>query len=321
MNRNLGLLFEKILYDFSFDNKIYNKKINEHFNQITLKHFLYLHYYAHQPILYIKHNNEMFSLLMYDDLNFKKRIRRANKGSGYFISDWMVVSHNKSRYRIRKSGIELVVDKDKHLANKSPQVGSLVSCRFPKERLFASRGFYVAVSNHGPPTFKDQIVKIYFNINSTNSVQVMKILTTHLSNVIPFTYKTLSSPKHYKRRDSAVLYFNKDNFNKIFRILNPLIKKYQHLFTKGVPSFTKPLYPGIGLAEEPLQINRKESFGENRCRLLSNGIVEIFNKNIVDEKSKFQTLLNKFVDGDVNIVYPYLNCGSENIYMNYKKLK
>jgi len=51
-----------------------------------------------------------------------------------------------------------------------------------------------------------------------------------------------------------------------------------------VPLFTKLLAPGLALAEEPNQkFTAQESFGMNRCQIITNGFLEAWQKVMAPE--------------------------------------
>jgi hypothetical protein len=55
------------------------------------------------------------------------------------------------------------------------------------------------------------------------------------------------------------------------------------LFLRGTPLFTKRLFEGISVAEEPLKKKGKESFGQHRCRIISEGIFKAYRNNVLNK--------------------------------------
>lgn len=149
-----------------------------------------------------------------------------------------------------------------------------------------------------------------------NIIQLMDSLTRELNDIlIPFTFKVLYNPGDYKRYDSGVLYFEKSNYEAVRRVLESVYTLSKAQFHTDVPLFTKFLAPGLGLAEEP---NRKfaeqESFGMNRCQIITNGLLEAWHSLNNSPEERMTSILKQFSLLGVELQRPYLNANSLDIY-------
>jgi hypothetical protein len=252
---------------------------------IQLRNFLYSAYYngswhnssnADDQMNNLS-NNSLFGI----DLTFYEKLHNRNTGIGYWSKNWLVVNEE---------------------ADKMPK--NLVQ-----------NGFYMAVSNLGTQDHQD-ILRIYFNISPEGTVSVMENLTKQLNKIaIPFSFKALYNPDEYGRYDSAVLYFNKHEYQNIYSVLQSLYLENKSYFSPQVPLFTKALAPGLGCAEEPEnKLAEKESFGTNRCQMIANGLINAWQIGNNQPEQRIRAIFEQFALHKIKIQYPYLNTHSEDIY-------
>jgi hypothetical protein len=308
---------EKILSGLTFAYRgIIQKQLGLEFtNPEDLKQFIYNFYYCNGSLKKAKLNYYPIGITANHFLN---KLRKANKSTGYYVPGWLVLSKLNGHYIVSKNGIKLFVNPIEHFKRSelSAKTGDTVAIKFPNERIFSSRGYYVVISNEGIPSNNQQIVRLYLHLKPFHAVYMLSILTKQFSRVtpIPFVYKTLLDPEDYKRRDSAVLYFNKEDF---FCVM-PFIGKFRAIrpspFLRGTPLFTKRLFEGISVAEEPLKKKGKESFGQHRCRIISEGIFKAFRNNVLNKHEVLNLIIDNLSKWKVNINYPFLNARSVDIY-------
>lgn len=210
------------------------------------------------------------------DLEFYERLHQSNRGEGYFSANWSVIKEETdSTLTVSKGGLKLYIERDRHLSDQeqSATIGDTVAIKLPKN--LVQNGFYMAVGNAGSYRGSN-IVRVYFNLSSEGAIAVMSSLTKELNAIsIPFNFKALYNPSDYKRCDSAVLYFDKNNYHAVHSILEQVYREHQSHFQPEIPLFTKYLASGLAIAEEPDQkFAEKESFGTNRCQIIANGLLE-----------------------------------------------
>lgn len=255
------------------------------------------------------------------DVAFYARLHESNQGDGYYSYHWQVVKEEEDgALAVNKNGLTLHVERDVHLlsehkdAHKDVRVGDLVAVKLPKN--LVQNGFYMAVGNASQS--HENITRAYFNLTPDGAVAVMESLTTQLNAInIPFSFKALYNPSDYIRHDSAVLYFNKNDYEAVHSVLARVYKLHYLHFEPEVPLFTKCIAPGLAIAEEPEQkFAEKESFGMNRCQIVANGLFEAWSKGDNSSESRMYHILEQFYSTGIKLQHPYLNVYSEDIYLN-----
>lgn len=252
------------------------------------------------------------------DVAFYERLHHSNCGEGYFDPDWQVMREaSDGSLVVTKGGLTLHIDRDRHLRPNAsnPAVGTRVEIRLPPNRV--QNGFYMAVGNHRQPGLTHQdTVRIYFNLNPEGAVILMEKLTQQLNALeVPFNFKALYNPSDYGRYDAAVLYFAKTDYPAIHQALQTIYRDTQTYFSPQVPLFTKPLAPGLGVAEEPNQkFAELESFGLNRCQIVANGLLEAWQRGEHLPEQRFDAILRQFALLGLEIPSAHLNANSEDIY-------
>ena len=284
------------------------EQMQQKYLSLQLRSFLYGIYYSgsmRQALaLNAEENNLPLDLenntVLGVDLEFYNRIHTSNSGQGYFEPGWSLLREEEDgSLVVRKDGLKLHIERDKHLqANEQNAViGDTVFIKMPKNCV--QNGFYVSVGNTRANLRQEAsvLVRIYFNLTPEGAVGVMGSLTRQLNECnIPFDFKVLYNPQDYQRHDSGVLYFDKNNYEQVHRILQQVYQEHQSHFKAEVPLFTLQLAPGLALAEEPdNKFAERESFGMNRCQIIANGLLEAWYQ-------------------DIDSNHTHLNANSKNIY-------
>ncbi len=248
---------------------------------------------------------------------FVKDLSFSNLGTGHFEAGWDVLSTEGSNIIVRRDGLHLVVKRgeyfDSTMHDHGIRIGSRVSIRYPKEMLGISPGFYMALGNKPLNNSKDKIVRIYWNIVSEGAIPLMRNITSLLNQFqVPFNFKVLNNPDAYSTRcDTAVLYIRKIDYDLISGILIEIYSEVGSFLKKRTPAFTKRLAGGLSLAEDPAN---KESFGQDRCRLLADGMIRAYEEQRKTVKEKLQTVVDRFTEEGINVEKPYLNYNSIDSY-------
>lgn len=297
-----------------------------------LRNFIYGIYYSgslqsalapeanlvNQPLPQSLENNTFLGI----DVEFYEQLYESNCGEGYFDPEWYVLrQENDGSLAVTKGELTLHIDQKRHLQliDQFPKIGSSVAIWTPRNRI--QNGFYVAVGNAGTESSHNlsscsETVRIYFNLKPEGAVMIMGAITRLFNETkLPFTFKILYNPCDYGRYDSAVLYFKKNNYEVVRQALQTVYKENQFYFQPQVPLFTKFLAPGLALAEEPdFKFTAQESFGMNRCYIVANGLLEIWQKGNDSLESKMITILDRFTCVGIDWQRPYLNANSKDIY-------
>jgi hypothetical protein len=256
------------------------------------------------------------------DLSFYDRLHEHNSGKGFFDPGWQILYEEKDgSLAVRKGELTLHIDRIRHLGKpeRYASVGALVAVKIPPN--LVQNGFYMAVGNAGRdlhmPFDQDRLVRVYFNLNAEGAVAVMGSLTQQLNGSdIPFSFKALYNPSDYGRFDSAVLYFRKSRYALVRTILQSVYTEHQCQFGVDVPLFTKQLAPGLALAEEPdRKFAAQESFGLNRCQIVANGLLDAWKQGNETKENPITSIFRNFADQGIDVFHPYLNPGSNDIYV------
>lgn len=299
-------------------------EIQQRYNSLQLRGFLYgIYYNGHlKNTLSLKSDTKNFptdlenSTFLGIDQDFLGELHIHNTGKGYYDSGWSVLKEkNESTLVVCKGDLKLIVARNGLQPNQA-KVSDTVAILLPKNLI--QKGFYLAVGNAGSYQDPQSTVRIYFNITPQGAIALMETLSQELnSNSIPFIFKVLYNPSDYKRYDAGVLYFDKLQYEAIKSAVKAAYTEHQTHFHSEVPLFTKKLMPGLGLAEQPtVQFSASESFGENRCQIVANGILEATQKGDTSPEGKMQAICQQFANAKVDLKFPYLNASSKDIYGN-----
>ncbi len=274
---------------------------------------------AISPLLNLENN-----LLMGIDMTFFQRLDDANHGEGYFSEGWLILSAergNDDSLVVKNGGLRFYIQRERHLraTDRQANVGETVAIRLPKNRL--QNEFYVAIGNLGfnSPSTTDTLVRIYFNLTPEGAVVVMESLTRRLNQAgILFSFKVLYNPQQYHRFDAGVLYFDKVDYKAVSLILAAIYMECRSYFVPEVPLFTKQLAAGMSVAEEPnLKFAQSESFGMNRCQIVTDGLLKAFEAGQDSSAERMSAILAQFALVGIDLQHPYLNRDSENIYHSF----
>jgi hypothetical protein len=256
------------------------------------------------------------------DIELFQKLHENNHGDGYFDPGWLVKKQESDRtLAVTKGKLTVHIHPEVHLMDVqgTANVGDVVSIKMTKNCI--QDGFYIAVGNAGliPINSTEEgytTVRMYFNITPDGAVALMNDLTQQLNKQeILFSFKTPYNYSSYKRFDAGVLYFRKGDYQCVHPIIQNIYIKNKVYFRNNVPLFTKPLAPGVGLAEEPnYKFDSYESFGTNRCQVVANGLLLAQQQNQTSVEKKLSLILQQFAQLGIDLRYPYLNHASSDIY-------
>jgi hypothetical protein len=256
------------------------------------------------------------------DLEYYDKLHQSNLGEGYFDPGWQIIRQEEDHsVAVSKNGLTLHIQPEYHLPllQQQPEIGNIVAIKLPKNRV--QNGFYMAVGNAGASKHrhleqKDVTVRIYFHLTPDGAVAVMRSLTEQLNQLeIPFSFKALYNPSDYVRYDSAVLYFDRNNYSVVREVLQDIYDQHQTHFRPPVPLFTKLLAPGLAVAEEPdRKFSSQDSFGTNRCQMVANGLLADRSEGNNTPASRMSAIIQQFALLGIELERSYLNANSKDIY-------
>jgi HopA1 effector protein family len=240
------------------------------------------------------------------DQAFVARLSKVNSGTGGWDDGWSV--------QLTADGILQLQGKDLRVRARAedcrprsgaPSVGDPVSLRRPKELRAASPGFYTALSDEplviGPEAAE---LRVYFNVTPTGAEPLVAVSTRLLNEAkIPFQLKVVDHPIGFSRCDTAVLYLDGDGFQAAREALIVVASSCAAHLRADVPPFTKPLGPGVAVAEHRVGPG---SFGSSRCRLLAAGILAAHERGLTGLDDRLEVMADEFASSGVDLDAPYL---------------
>jgi hypothetical protein len=244
---------------------------------------------------------------------FVQQLSAANCGLGCYSSGWTVHRVGVRNLVIRSAGLDLWVEPSECLVPADTHIlpGTIVGLRFPKELLSIAPGFYVALGNNELNP-EQPLVRLYWNLTAEGSVGFMSKATGVLNGEnVPFKIKVLNDPARFTRRDSAVLYLHKSDYQHGLGLLERLYCRMLPALKSGQPAFTKQLAPGLGLAEDP---GRGDSFGSHRCGILAEGLIRAYEKGLSTFNERLRVVRSCLEEAGISLQKPFLSKGSVDEY-------
>jgi len=193
------------------------------------------------------------------------------------------------------------------LPGEALQVGARVSLYVPREAIGLQPGYYFALGETLDELAEQlSLIRFYFHCGAEAAAALLRAMTSALNRFqVPFQLKAPIRRSLYGRTDAVVLYVGVRYFVIIARIIESVV--YDRLtLAPSVPLFTKCLWPGIGVAVEPLT---RESFGMHRCRLAAEGIVDAWREGRQDLTARVTAVRARFAEAGLDLARPYLGPG------------
>lgn len=247
--------------------------------------------------------------------SFYDKLHSSNCGTGYADTGWLVLSQLAAdRFIVQKQRLTLLVDHPSDLLEPivTIQVGDQITLKLPRNRL--EDRFYVAIGNAGDVNQVVTAISFYFHIDADGAIALMTAITQQLNALsIPFRFSVLYDTSEYSRYDAGVLSVPASQYALIAPILAQIYQASSSHFQTAVPLFTKPIAPGLGLAEVPLPNQAtNQDFGLNRCQLVANGLLQTStDRNFSD---RLAAIRDQFEPLGINWTKPYLNPQSNALY-------
>ena len=192
-------------------------------------------------------------------------------------------------------------------------VGTGVGLCLPKEFLNMSPGFYMALGDRElRHDDADPVVRFYWHLTPDGAAALVGSATTRLNEGrLPFRLKVLRDPSLYTRCDAGVVYTRRRDYRSVSRILANVYHEVSGSLEPGIPAFTKPLAPGLGLAEDP---GDGQSFGEHRCHLLADALVAAHELGLRSVPERTRAVVDRFEREGLDLAATFLNPGARDEY-------
>ena len=241
----------------------------------------------------------------------------ANNGRGSWEPGWQIVGlEPDGRVAVRKDEITFWVGPDGlRLRRGQPAAGDYCRVRVAKEMRSLMPGFYCAIGDGDENDTRDApspLVRFYWHLNARAAVPYMAAMTTRLNQRgIPFRTKVLSDPNGYGRADAGVLYLERRHIRRLGDTLAAVHNELAVDLRPEVPLFSRPLAPGLGVAEDP---GIGLSFGQHRCQLAARAVWASFVRGDTTSDQQAATCAEVVRAAKLDPVHPHLEPGSSDQY-------
>jgi len=246
-----------------------------------------------------------------EDADFARRLAGANAGHERWDAGWIIYQIGAGgQVFVRKGERERIAMPGTFISDAIPgqalQIGASVRLRAPREAAGLQSGYYFAFGETLEEAAEQlSLIRFYFHCPAVQAAPLFAALTAALDRFqVPFHLKGPISPRLYHRTDAVVLYVAARFFNIAARIVASL--EGRELFAASTPLFSKPLWPGIGVAVDP---GTDDSFGSHRCRLCAQGIVDAWREGKQDVRARLVAVAARFASAGLDITRPYLGAG------------
>ena len=241
-------------------------------------------------------------------------LSRANSGSAAWDGSWRVewagddgrvLAYRQSARQWFEPGEFLTLGGPGHRAQPEEWIRVFA----PRESRTLQENFYFVFGETVSPDSAPGGLRIYWNIQQAGAARLIAALTRQLNRFqIPFRFKCVHNEGHFVRLDAAVLYLHRRYWPFAAPLLRRVVDEVGDALEPETPLFTRPLSPGVALAEDP---PGGRSFGKNRCAVLAEAIAATPDGS---EEEKLAALAAQFRTHGLTLERPYLNAGSRDTY-------
>lgn len=117
----------------------------------------------------------------------------------------------------------------------------------------------------------DPMARFYWSVPFVNMPAVVATFTNSLKGQRPWMLKMAIDTTKGPRRDSTVLYVRSTDMQWWRGVVRDLYEDVKGSLGVGVPALSRPLAPGLAVAEDPVG---DASFGEDRCKRIGAAVLE-----------------------------------------------
>jgi hypothetical protein len=250
---------------------------------------------------------------------FIDSLSAANQGHGSAEDGWVIRQVHDTTAIVERHGLKIRVriDECRVPAGTRITAGTSVSLPHPKELPAYSPGFYSAFADRPFRTSSTvPIIRLYWNLTREGAAPFVQTVSERLNHArLPFRFKVLSDPDSYDRCDAAVIYIPMDSYPRAAPIVEQIHAHIAPVLHSATPVFTKPLAPGVGLAEDP---PGGHSFGMHRCGLVADGLIVAYSDAAASLGERVEQVIIRFAEAGVKIDSPFLNPGSTDSYHTFQ---
>ena len=278
---------------------------------------LYLCYHAgddEAAQLLVDGGHVVLGLADWEEAEFVEELRAANCSTGYVTAGWTVTAVETDRVRVRRNGLTLCVERAELSTLRPPHepvepiVGAELGVRFPPELTYSAPGWWIAIGEAGLCSAPDvMIARLYFTlVDATAAPPLMAAVTELLNGAgLPFEVKVVNSRRRCTRRDAFVVYLRREDWHRLRDDLAHLVDAHAERLRDDGPPFALRLAPGWSLADEPLETSGTLSFGQHRCLLVAEGLVEAHDHSATSTQGRLDAIAARFARSGLDITRPH----------------
>lgn len=188
-----------------------------------------------------------------------------------------------------------------------PVKGARIRVWRPRESATLQPGFWFAFGAAGGSE-ELPLLRVYFNLSADAAPVLVTALIGGLDRFgLPFRFKCLSHRSLYPRTDAAVLYVARRHWALADEVVRAAAARVGGGLLDETPLFTRPLAPGVALAEDP---GGGESFGMHRCRLAAQGVWDAWRSGARGTSARLAAVEAAFARGGVDPARPWRGAAS-----------
>jgi hypothetical protein len=241
----------------------------------------------------------------------------ANNGRGTWEPGWTAGAVDEDgRVAVSKDGLTFwAPPQGVRTGRGAPRPGEFCRVLVAKELRNLMPGYYLAIGNGDPADRRDApepLVRLYWHLTARAAVPYVATVTATFNALdVPFRTKVLSDPGTYLRADAGVLYLERRYYPALGDAIQAVHRRIEVDLRPPTPLFARPLAPGLGLAEDPLN---GMSFGQHRCRLAAQGLWRCFLQGDRTREARAATLAAAFREAGLDPARLHLEPGSQDHY-------
>jgi hypothetical protein len=235
------------------------------------------------------------------DPQLTEAITAANSGRGGWETGWRLERLDGDEAVITTGGVRARAPVTMCRGAMVP--GATIDVPRPPQPTSLSPGFLTIVGDAGGEGDAG-VLRVYWHVTRSGAPELVRMLTAHLNaRALPFRFKIVDHALRFDRCDAAVLYLPGARYEALRPDLASIATHLARWLRPDVPPFTLPLAPGVGLAESG---GGGESFGERRCSILADGILEADAQGAVRAGERLAAVVMRFARDGVDVDKPYL---------------
>jgi hypothetical protein len=245
---------------------------------------------------------------------FREQLADANTATTTWARGWTVTAIYGDAACVEYNSLRLFVQRDEiRCVRDGIEPGRRVAIAVPADRLGLSPGFYVGMGRAGDvDDAYPHTVRVYLHPRAEAATELVTRLSERLNrDAIPFRLKVVDDPRGFARCDAAVLFIPRAMFDGARPALRAVVRQLASRLQSTTPALTKPLAPGVALAEDP---GTGASFGAHRCRIIAEAVLEEALAAHGPQLAGVDAVRAAFTRRGLRLDAPYLNAGSSDEY-------